>query len=398
MADTEVQDPIDALDLSDVVSQVDDTEPSVPDELVLGSQRSAAPDVEPGEEEETEEEAAQRARDEKGRFAKKDGKEGKEGEQLADQQQQQPADKTGAQRQPPATDTTPFQYRAMGANHALDGASVDKDGNLLVKAEQVGTIRQALNALHMAEQGTIPIIQERDQRIGELGGQVEDLRVLGQTAEALISLIEKIVKDPSDETAVNEFWKLRQGGWDIHMARAENQYLASKLQRASNGTNGRGAPDRANGNGREQPAADAGMPDVETAQATTTEYLEQAKLDNRFRALTADDWKQLETRLQRTPYAFLRKATAEEARQFGPIVFDIPAFVQEVTDYHTSLTRQRDTATKRTKLAVDNARKTQKTIDAPPVPGGGRQPAVAGKKQGFQNEKEVDNWLESDEL
>lgn len=366
------EDPIETLDLSDVASQVDSTETTIPDELVLDSQREAAPDA---EHEETPEEAAERVRDEKGRFAKKEEEPTPEG--------QQPT-----AVKPEAT-TLPFQYRAMGANHALDGATLDNDGNLIVKAEQVGQIRQALNALHMAQEGTIPVIQERDQKITELTGNVEDLKVLGQTAEAIITQVERAMKEPDDQKALEAFWQLR-GGWDALMARAENQFLSAQLQRS------RTQPARTAE--RQPDVASAGMPDVETAQATTNEYLEQAKLDTRFRTLTADDWKQLETRLQRTPYAFLRKATAEEARQYGPIVFDIPAFVQEVTDYHTSLTRQRDTATKRTKLAADNARRTQPSIAAPPTPGGGRQAVGAGAKKGFESEKDVDNWLESDQI
>src|SRR6185503_20350608 len=65
----------------------------------------------------------------------------------------------GAQPPAPEAGKSPFRYRAMGQTHALEGATVDAEGNITVPAAKTAELREAFNALHQRNASFVPSMQ-----------------------------------------------------------------------------------------------------------------------------------------------------------------------------------------------------------------------------------------------
>jgi hypothetical protein len=364
-------DPIDALDLSSIDDSVITTEATeLPEGMMLGEQPKAAKPAE-------EVAAAGTQRNADGTFAKKG--------------EQPPADAA-------ATVETPFQYRAMAATHTLDGAKLDKDGNLTVPAAKVADIRRAFNALHVAQAETFPALERAQGEATQLRQQVDELTkgrtVADQRAEALTNALSQAMAEPDDTKFVEAVFRLRQA-WPQLTAKAEAEYWKSQVER------GKAAPPVAAAPAPR--ASEAAMPEAQAALKTTLEFVEDAKVENpQYRDLTAADWKQYDEQLRATPYAFLRPATAEEVTkygvQLGQVVFDTDAAARHLTAFATATRTARETATGQRALATDNARRTAPSVSTPPNPSGSKAPSPAAKPAGFQTKKDVDDWFDSPEL
>ncbi len=135
---------VDKESMESILNEPDETEetPTV-EETPAVEAATEAPAVE-----ETEEEKAERARDEKGRFAKKE---------------ETPIDPALAAVPgvvPAVVEPTPFAYKAMGQSFPLDGATLDAEGNLVVKKDAIAPLQQLL-----ARGQEFPTAQSREARI-----------------------------------------------------------------------------------------------------------------------------------------------------------------------------------------------------------------------------------------
>jgi hypothetical protein len=366
-------DPIDSLDFGDVANTTEHHTSAIPDYMLLGENREQP--VESAESEDSPE----RQRDETGKFAKKDEADIEKG----------PEDRA-------PSSLKPFQYRTNGETHEPEGFEYNPaDGSVLVKPEAVGSLRDAMNARHLIAQGRDINEQLRSENAG-LKQQLQQGSAGEAQANKLVESLTNVINIADDQEAIEAFFALRTNMPSL-MAKAEADYWK---QRATT-PNPRGqAPPRQDNtpDARSQPVS--ALPSREIAVAHTQEYVEQLKLDHAFHDLSAKDWQQLDARYGRTPYAFLRPATAEEVPTFGvnegEIVFDHDAFTADVQEFVSTMRSSRATAESKAKLAADNARRTAPTIEAPPVAGGGSTPAKTPKK--ITNKQEMDEWWDSTDV
>lgn len=376
-------DPIDALDLSDTNEVEADV--TMPPEMVMGD----TPD-EPADEETP----APVATDATERPALPEGykydsvgrvRDAKTGHVVA-------KDKVAeivAQGQAPAGKPEPFQYRVKGETKAAEGFLQNPDGSIVVSAEKAGELRYLLNAKEMLGQesefvNTVKAenaaLKQELQR-SKAGENEETTR-----AKALVDAYARMLEEPDEAKAIEAFFRLRTE-YPVLLAKAEANYWKSR--------GGAKAPARS-----DAPETPQGLPAREDAIEATTDHIEHLKLDFKFRDLSADDWKQFVDRSARTPFAYIRPATAADAKAHdvtvGQPVFDTDALAQDIELHAASVRAARETATRQAKVAADNARKTQPSIDAPPVPGSSAPPAKG--QRSFKNEQDIDTWFDSDEL
>lgn len=380
-------DPLDAFDITSIDRDIIETEDTqLPDGMLVSRDRKATPGEEAAEPigDETAEQAAARVRNDKGQFAKKDG-----------------APDPATAGQPAAAEKIPFRYRAMGNTHDLEGATTDAQGNLTVPAAKVASIREALNAFHVASAETFPTLQRTQTENQQLRQRLESIgqeRTLADTrAEQLTSALSQAMAEPDDAKFIEAVFGLRQN-WANLTARAEAAYWKTQAERGAKAPPAAAPKEQA-------PAATARtMPPPEAAVHSTREFVEDAKVDHTFHDLTPADWKQYEQQIAGTPYAFLRLATAEDAKQHegvqvGEVVFDTDMAATHVRAFASARRQARETAKGQTALAADTARRTQPKIDTPPSPTAGKTPAKGkGASGSFSTKKEYDAWLESDEL
>lgn len=300
----------------------------------------------------------------------------------------------------PATDAAPFRYRAMGTTHDFKGSTLDKDGNVTIKAEAIPLLRQAMNALHVSTAETFPTLeraQQENTRLTQRIAEMESASTLNDTkAGQLVDNLTKIMDEPDDTRAMNQLWQLRQA-WPSLVAKSEAVYWQNQAQR------GKTTPAEApKGPAAGAPtSADRGVPSRDDAIATTADYLEHAKLDQQFRDLGPQDWQQFKERSDRTPYAYLRPATAEEAQQYrgvrqGEVVFDSDAFYADLAAHAAATRGARDTAKRQADIAADQARRTTPTIDAPPTASGTQVPPKGERR--ITSAKDWKEWAESDDI
>lgn len=259
----------------------------------------------------------------------------------------------------PVTPAQPFKYRAMGQTHELKDIRIDGD------QQSVGVIRQALNAYHM-----VPALQSENAQLKQqLQGRGENETKSATFVKALSGILE----NPNDEEALLKFLELRQN-WPVLMARAEAQVWR---QRAEQGM----APKR------EAPRPEsAGMPDEQAATQATATYIEDMKFVPEFAALSEADWKQYSDLATVNPYAFLRPASAEHAKQYGvrqgEMVFDMDALAKHLRAFHERTLKARAAeadAIKAKEAARFNAQQQPtKPTTSMPVKPSAKQPATAG--------------------
>lgn len=273
---------------------------------------------------------------------------------------------TPAATEAPPVNAVPFRYRANGQTHEIPGATVDAStGRVTIEGEGVSTIRQALNS-HT-------LLPQYQSKVAEMEREIAKRGPAESKADALVAALSEAIEHPDEETAITKFFELRQS-WPVMVAKAEADHWRSQATR--------GAPQRPEA-ASQQPA----LPAPEVATSTTNEYIEQMKLDTEFRALTDTDWKQIGESLARTPYAFIRPATADEVPQYGvtpgELVFDTDALASHVQTYQTrtQAAREAEAAARKAKEAA-RFNQQQKPVTTPARPVRIAQPATvtAGTK------------------
>jgi hypothetical protein len=377
-------DPVDALDLGNLDSDTaipDDI--AIPDSMVLGGKPEPINDEDdaPGQ-------ATGQARDEAGKFAAKDAKQ----DPKKDAPDEAPADQ-------PAPVLTPFKYRAMGETHDLTGATVNEQGDVTIPAAKAGELREAYNALHLTKGHFAPVLEQKERTITELKQRMTEMESTRSAndakAEQLVGLLSSVMSEPDDEKAIQALWALRTN-WGTLVSKAEAEHYKSEIERLKKAPARTETPRETE---REAPPRTGSM--AEAARAVTRDYVEELKVRHEFRDISGDLWKQIDAEIERTPMAFLRPATAKDAElygvQVGQDVFDRDLVIERITAKRTEATKARETAADAARLAADNARRTQPSVQAPPSPSGGRAaPTKRGK--GFTNQQDVADWWDSDEL
>lgn len=241
----------------------------------------------------------------------------------------------------PVVQPVPFQYRAAGATHALEGATLNEAGDLVVPATQVSAIREALNARHLVQGEYGPTLERYKSEVAELRQRVTQGTAGEARATALVDALSNIINTPDDTEAVEAFFALR-ANFPSLVAKAEADYWKT---RATSGQQPRGQqPETA------RTEASPALPDANKALDHTLDVLESVKLEHTYRDVSADDWKQIEAQVRRTPFLFFRPATAEEAQQYegvapGEIVFDADAVKEHIEQRAAQRRKARETAT-----------------------------------------------------
>ncbi len=394
---TPASDPIDALDLStlDTGTDLDTSDAELPESMILGSRR--ADPIAPTEDDVAAQAAAEA---EAGRVRGPDGKFTKKGEAKGE------APKDGKEGEvAPAPVTSPFRYRAVNETHELEGATVNEAGDVVIPAAKSGTLREAFNALHVVKGQLGPLLNEKNAEVTTLRqrmAEMETARGENETkAGALVDMIAGVMNEADDQKAANMLWALRTN-WPALMAKADAEYSKAELARVKKMMEQGKAPEAAR-----QPEQHPQHPQSTDAQfaavakATTRNYVEELKVRHEFRDLAADDWKQIDAEIERTPLAFLRPATAQDVTQYGvqagQTVFDRDLVNERIAARRTAAKQARETAADAARLAADNARLTQPRVKTPPNAGGGTHaPRTTGT--GFTNKQDVEAWWDSDEI
>lgn len=369
-------DPVDTFDIT-----TDDPadEIPMPTSMIMGGEVQTDP---PAVEETPPEPAEGRERGPDGKFAKK-----------ADEPEAPATTEAPSDLQAPKPE--PFRYRTNGETKDADGFLQHADGSVVVSAEKVSELRYLLNAKDMLGQES-EFVNQVKARNTELEQQIEQYKK-GESADiakanALVDTYSRMLQEPDDAKAVEAFFSLR-AQYPVLLARAEAQHYRTLAER--------GKPQQQPKDAVPSPVATApSLPSREDATKATQDHIEHVKLDHTLKDLSADDWKQFEARTQRTPYAYIRPASADEAKRLGlnegSLVFDDIALKADVEAHATSLRKARETTQSTAKLAADNARRTQPGITAPPSPGGSTAPAKAPKR--IQSEKDWEDYMNSDEI
>lgn len=384
-AETPAADPMDTFTLDDI--QGNDAEPSefqIPEENILGgASRKAKEDVEVADPEDgpkdiKDGEVAGRGKD--GKFAKKG--------EATEPTEAKPAE------------AIPFRFRAMGQTHDLEGAQLTDKGDLIVPAAKVGDIREAMNALHVLKEGTLPKLThletENTRLTRELTTTKEGRTLAEHKADQMVKGLETLFTDPDEAAAAEKFFKMRDDYPRLRAA-SETEYWKTQATRSTKPA--------------ETPAARAAapkdpivgvLPSREEAVSTTKGHLEGYKVEHMYRDIPEADWKQFEASVDRTPLAFIRAATPQDAKQFGvtvgEAVYDTDLLHAAVTEFVTSKRQSRETAETKANRAADNARRTAPKVNAPPVPGSTRTPPKSGSTSAIQSKDDFNNWLDSDEI
>lgn len=290
----------------------------------------------------------------------------------------------------------PFRYRSMGATHDVPDAVVDADGNVSIPAARSGELREAFNALQLVRGEYAPTIERYKADISQLTAKLAEAtesRGAEETkAQSLVTALTAAFSEPDDEKALGMLYQLRQSYPGL-LANAERDHWKAQAERRTTAP----APTAPAATAPASPT----MPTLEAARATVSEHVEHLKISHEFRGLTEGDWKQLAERYDATPMAFLRLATAVDAKQYpglaeGTVVFDADALVADVQAHATTTTKQRETAAGQVQLATANARRTTATVTAPPTSSGTQAPPKSPRR--FTSKEEYEAWKQSDEL
>lgn len=299
--------------------------------------------------------------------------------------------------QPEAVKPEAFRFRHNGKDHDAAGFEFNPaDGTVKVAAEQVGLLRDALNARQLISEGRDINAQLRKDYEAVQRQLGEKNTVDGAKAEkynrASLTLFDRLEKAPewffnriSDpnlrETLVSE-WQ-REMGYitkDVSFLLREADLKIPKVAEQS-------PPN-------EQQIAQAVQGSLTTS------------LDELFNGV-ADARSLFDDKEQGDLYeSFQRRVNAYVVRdKDGNMFLDFHGLKQ---DFDREVTRQRrisdaakDARTKeaeRAKLLVDNARRTAPSITAPPTPAGGPTPARAPKDKPFASKKDVTEWWDSPEI
>lgn len=363
-------DPIDTLDLTidDGVTSTSDF--ALPDSMVIGANTPESEQTDDGT-------AADRGdgRTKDGRFAGKPGEPEGETEAVA---------------------PMPFQYRAMGKTHGLEGAQIDPaSGNLTIPAAKVADVQEAFNALELAKGEYIPVIERHRQNNAQLRQRVQELETAQGAKEAqaqtLVDALTAAFSEPDEERSLAALWQMRQS-FPLLLEKARSSHLENQLKTRTAQPPAQTEPQATAPSAQQSPAQI-----VDEARSNATDTVERWKIHPEFRDVTKDAWGKVEQAITSRPLSFLRPATAEDAKQYpgvteGEMVFDRSLL-------HAEVQMQRDAikaSSAQAKLARDNATRTQPSITAPPTPGGGRAPVPKSKTP--QTKEELDRWFDSDSL
>lgn len=298
----------------------------------------------------------------------------------------------------------PFKYRAMQETHELKDALLDpKTGDLTIKAASVGQIRQALNALHARDVEVIPTFDRLQKENADYKARVTELESGQGQKEAmagqLMDQLQNLFTMPDEDAAAKLFFKMRDDFPRLQLE-GKAKYWEQQAKRGK----GPGAPATAPKAPADAPTAPESLRATpEMALDATRSYIEDQKVTNlALRDLTAEDWQQYNALIGKTPYAFARPATAADAKEYGvragEDVFDNDLALEHLTAFATARRAARATAASSAKVAAQNARTTQPTIDAPPVPGADRVPTATAKVARINSREDYEAYMNSDEI
>lgn len=294
-----------------------------------------------------------------------------------------------------------FKYRAMGQTHD-SGAVVGEDGSVTFPPEKHGELREAFNALHQRQATFVPTLQKLESENQQLKQENESLKSgTGEheaKAQALVNALTAALSEQDDEKSLGMLWELR-GKFPQLLKDAEIAHLKGQLAKPATPA----APAKEESPYRPEPA----MPTPDVVLASLRDTIETWSIqhfpkEHAFHGLTPADWQQIAKESEGTPFAFIRVATAEDAKQYsgveaGQPVFDTDRLFAAVEKHATTQRAQRAAAASTAELAAKNARRTQATITAPPSAGGTQAPPKSGARQ-FKNKEEYEAWKRSDEI
>lgn len=300
--------------------------------------------------------------------------------------------------QPQATEPTPqlpplpvkyesFLYRAVHQNHELPDVKVLATGDVLWPAAKVGDLKAALNAKHLAEGEFQPLIQRQAQEIAQLRTQAESKTLAETKHEQALEALHQALNDPDEDRFIERMYALR-GDMPNLLAQAEAKYWREQAERGARPeTVTRVAPVPQNPT----------LPSPDEAYAATAETVEQFKTE--FRDLAPEDWQQLDAAIRRTPLAFLRPATVEDAQHHdvtpGELVLDTDAIREHVVATAEQARRAREAVQRTAHLAADTARRTTTQVQTPPSAGGAKAPPKGERR--IQSKQDMEDYWDSDE-
>lgn len=309
-----------------------------------------------------------------------------------------------AAEQQPAGDAKPqpFRFRTLGETHELEGAEVDPaTGDIRIKGERAGLLREAMNALHVRNVEHIPTIQkitERNQALErQLAEATQGQTLKEQQAEAMLSRLDAAIGEPDEAKAIEMFFSLRESRPQL-LKDAEIEYWKKQA--------GKPASTPAPAAAREEPdagrtTAAPGLPDPQEALAGVSDYVETLAIEHAYQDITAKDWQQFNARVERTPLAYIKPATAAHVKAHGVTlgqpVFDTDALQEDIDAYVSGLREQRAIAKRREELAADRSRRTTPQIATPPSVTAAT-PAARAPSTGFTSKDDFDRWLDSTEI
>lgn len=293
-----------------------------------------------------------RARDEKGRYAAAMD-EAREGEPEVEEVAAPVA--VAETEKPAAAAAAPFTVRALGADYALDGATIQPDGSAIFAPEAVQRAHQLF--------GRAILINKR-------AAEVEQDRATLRAAKAAIEAYNKPLEEQWEKLkvaqTVEEFTEIAAGMW---LERAVIDRERGIAKREAELTVRQEPP---------QVHPDEQRDAIEReVDGSIRETFAELKAAPWAKGLTAEDWKDLETDVRATRGAYLVRGD-DGLYYNGP---EVTAFVQRQA---ARLTRERDRVNATTRQAAAAARKnagaTVGAVSAPPgvgTSGGPRKTAPA---------------------
>lgn len=302
---------------------------------------------------------------------------------------------------PAAPTKAPFRYRALGKTNDVPGSEIDDTGRITFAPAEHARLAQAFNALEVMSSPTGPsaLIERHKQEAVQWKQRAEQAEqattARDQQAGKLVEALTAAFSEPDEAKSLEMLWAMRQN-FPLLLANAEREHWKAQAERAKQPA----APVAPQAEAPQ--AAGRSLPDVEEVKASAVELIEHWKISPEHRGISAEAWKHAEARAAAQPFAFLRPATADDAKsnpgiREGEIVFDRDLLFAEADQYAKRESAARETAAAQAKLAAKNAVRTQTSITAPPV-AGGTQPPPKGGNQRFKTKEEYEAWKQSDEI
>lgn len=293
-----------------------------------------------------------------------------------------------------AAKSAPFKYRALGETKVFEGAVQHETGDVTIPAAKVGELREALNAREVRSVNDIPTIQRTQQENRTLKAQLDEA-TKGRTvreaqADAYTKALNAALVEPDEETALAAFFKMR-ADMPTLLLKAESDHYKRLAESKPTPTVAKPAV------AAKPSESSSGLPTNEEALGSVNNFLADLEIEHAYHDISAKDWQQFKTRAARQPMAYVRRATADDAKKYpvqeGEAVFDTDLITQDVTEFVSGLRSSRAAAERQVKLAADNSRRTAPQVETPPAVSTAKAPP-AKKPPGFTSKSDVEAWLD----